>query len=36
MVEVVVGEIQREDVVTQEPSSPEVVSETPTVEVAAG
>ena len=34
-VEVAIGELQREDVVTQEPASPEVVSETPTIEVAA-
>ena len=35
-IEVAIGELQREDAVTQEPASPKVVSETPMVEVAAG
>ena len=35
MVEVAIGELQRKDVVTQEPTSTEVVSETPMVEVFA-
>ena len=34
--EVAIGELQREDDVTQEPASPEVVSETPMVEVDVG
>ena len=33
---VAIGELQGEDVVTQEPASPEVVSEAPMVEVVVG